>query len=209
MIWSGTSLPPFWKKPAKIASEVLAPLNAVGDTEGCVMENGVVRTPSGFKEAFGQMSDGGWPGMDMPENFGGMGLPYVMTCGGRRDVLGRQHGVHHVPGPDPRRGLRHPGSRYRGAESDLSAQDGVVRMDRHHEPDRAALRHRSGPDAHESRTAGRWQLTRSRGQKIFHLGSGEHDMADNIVHLVLAQDRRAARKASKVFRCSSCPKFNW
>ena len=52
---------------AKIASDVLAPLNAVGDQEGCTLENGVVRTPKGFRDAFEQVKEGGWTGLDMPE----------------------------------------------------------------------------------------------------------------------------------------------
>jgi hypothetical protein len=48
------------EEAGKIASEVLAPLNAVGDREGCVLENGVVRTPEGFREAFDTVREGGW-----------------------------------------------------------------------------------------------------------------------------------------------------
>jgi alkylation response protein AidB-like acyl-CoA dehydrogenase len=61
-----------------LASDVLAPLNTVGDQEGCTFENGVITTPTGFKEAFEQVKEGAWPGLDMPEEFGGQGLPYVM-----------------------------------------------------------------------------------------------------------------------------------
>ncbi len=63
---------------AKISAEVLAPLNVVGDTQGCVLENGVVRTPDGFKDAFEQLKEGGWTGLDMPEEYGGQNLPYVV-----------------------------------------------------------------------------------------------------------------------------------
>ena len=62
----------------KISADVLHPLNAVGDTMGCTLENGVVRTPTGFKEAFDQIREGGWPGLDMPEQYGGQNMPYVM-----------------------------------------------------------------------------------------------------------------------------------
>ena len=51
----------------KIARDVLAPLNATGDREGCRLENGVVRTPEGFRQAFQAMKDGGWNGLDLPE----------------------------------------------------------------------------------------------------------------------------------------------
>ncbi|MDP3860461.1 MAG: acyl-CoA dehydrogenase family protein, partial [Phaeovulum sp.] len=62
----------------KVASEILAPLNAVGDTEGCHLENGVVRTPKGFKAAFEAVKEGGWNGLDLPEEYGGQGLPYLV-----------------------------------------------------------------------------------------------------------------------------------
>ncbi|MCB1346674.1 MAG: acyl-CoA dehydrogenase family protein, partial [Rhodobacteraceae bacterium] len=62
----------------KLAEGVLAPLNAVGDAEGCRLENGVVYTPTGFKDAFEQMKEGGWNGLDLPEEFGGQNLPYVI-----------------------------------------------------------------------------------------------------------------------------------
>ena len=62
----------------KLAAEVLAPLNAVGDRQGCRLENGVVRTPDGFKAAFDQMRDGGWPALDCDPDYGGQGMPYVL-----------------------------------------------------------------------------------------------------------------------------------
>src|SRR6056300_1280517 len=54
----------------KITSDVLAPLNSVGDKEGCVFENGVVRTPTGFKAAFDQVREGGWTGIDCDPEYG-------------------------------------------------------------------------------------------------------------------------------------------
>ena len=62
----------------KLASEVLAPLNMVGDKQGCTLENGVVRVPDGFKDAYDKMAEGGWMSMDIPEEFGGQGLPHIM-----------------------------------------------------------------------------------------------------------------------------------
>jgi alkylation response protein AidB-like acyl-CoA dehydrogenase len=66
------------EEAGKIANEVLAPLNAIGDTEGCTLENGVVRTPTGFKAVFDQIRDGGWTAMDCDPEYGGQGLPYVI-----------------------------------------------------------------------------------------------------------------------------------
>ena len=66
------------EEAGKLTGEVLAPLNEIGDREGCRLENGVVYTPTGFKEAFEQDKDGGWTGLDMPEEYGGQNMPYVL-----------------------------------------------------------------------------------------------------------------------------------
>ncbi|MBT5897617.1 MAG: acyl-CoA dehydrogenase, partial [Rhodospirillaceae bacterium] len=63
---------------AKVAEEIWAPLNQVGDEEGCRFENGVVRTPSGFKEAFDAWYDGGWNAISSSPEWGGQGLPGVL-----------------------------------------------------------------------------------------------------------------------------------
>ena len=63
------------EEAGKLTSEVVAPLNVSGDKEGCTLENGVVRTPTGFKEAFEQVKAGGWTGLDMPEQYGGQNMP--------------------------------------------------------------------------------------------------------------------------------------
>ena len=55
----------------KLATDVLVPLNRVGDVEGCVLENGVVRTPDGFKAAFEAMKEGGWTALDCDPEYGG------------------------------------------------------------------------------------------------------------------------------------------
>ena len=66
------------EEAGKITGEVLAPLNAVGDKEGCTLENGVVRTPTGFKAAFDQFREAGWTGISSEPEFGGQGMPYIM-----------------------------------------------------------------------------------------------------------------------------------
>ena len=61
---------------SKFAEEIVAPLNAVGDEVGCTMlEDGEVRTPPGFKEAYEQYIEGGWPSLDQPARYGGQDLP--------------------------------------------------------------------------------------------------------------------------------------
>src|SRR5262249_14199651 len=65
---------------AKFAEQVLAPLNRVGDLEGCVRhDDGRVTTPKGFKEAYRQLSDGGWLGIWAPAEYGGQGLPGTLS----------------------------------------------------------------------------------------------------------------------------------
>ena len=61
------------EEASKISNEVLAPLNSIGDEHGCTFENGIVYTPPGFKEAFDQLKDGGWTGIDCDVKFGGQG----------------------------------------------------------------------------------------------------------------------------------------
>ncbi len=67
------------EEAAKLCENVLAPLNKVGDEEGCHLENGVVRTPAGFKDAFDQVREGGWTSLDCDPEYGGQGLPYLVA----------------------------------------------------------------------------------------------------------------------------------
>jgi len=67
------------EEAGKIARDVLQPLNHVGDVEGCTLENGVVRTPEGFKDAYRQMCDGGWNALDSDPEYGGQGMPTVLN----------------------------------------------------------------------------------------------------------------------------------
>src|SRR4051794_41780962 len=68
---------------AKLAEEVVQPLNRIGDLEGCIRhEDGRVTTPKGFKEAFKQVAEGGWLGLSAPTEYGGQGLPGPLTQAG-------------------------------------------------------------------------------------------------------------------------------
>ena len=73
------SLTQFWKRRVNSPPEVLFPLNRSGDEEGCTFENGVVRAPSGFKEAYKQFIDGGWTGIAADPEYGGQGLPKAVN----------------------------------------------------------------------------------------------------------------------------------
>src|SRR5918993_4263504 len=66
----------------RLAGNALAPLQRVGDVEGCRLENGVVTTPSGWREAYRQFIDGGWNGLPFPAEIGGQGLPWTVASAG-------------------------------------------------------------------------------------------------------------------------------
>src|SRR5690606_30993244 len=63
----------------RLASEVLAPLNRTGDVEGCRLENGIVGTPPGFREAWARLVEGGWPSLECDPEYGGQGMPAVLN----------------------------------------------------------------------------------------------------------------------------------
>ncbi len=190
------------EEAGKLTSEVAAPLNVVGDTEGCVLENGVVRTPTGFKDAFDQVREGGWTGLDLPEEYRRPG--HALRHGHRRgrDVLGRQSGLHHVSGPDPRRGLGDPRAWHRRSRKTTYLPKmvtcdwtGTMNLTEPHcGTDLGLMRTKAEPQ-----DDGSYKIT---GQKIF-ISAGEHDMADNIIHLVLAKIA-GGPEGIKGCRCSSC-----
>ena len=173
------------EEAGKLTSEVLQPLNVVGDTEGCKLENGVVRTPTGFKGAFEQVKEGGWPGLDMPEEFGGQNMPYVVgTAVGEMFSSANQaftmyQGLTHgaasailAHGSDEQKATYLP---------KMVACDWTGTMnltEPHCGTDLGLMRTKAEPQ-----NDGTYKVS---GQKIF-ISAGEHDMADNIIHLVLAK----------------------
>ena len=173
------------EEAGKLTSDVLAPLNVVGDKEGCRLENGVVYTPTGFKQAFKQVKEGGWPGLDMPEQYGGQNMPYVMgTAVGEMFSAANQaftmyQGLTHgaasailVHGTDAQKDTYLPKM--------VSCEwTGTMNLTEPHcGTDLGLMRSKAAPQ-----DGGSYKIT---GQKIF-ISSGEHDMADNIIHLVLAK----------------------
>ncbi|MEE9544656.1 MAG: acyl-CoA dehydrogenase family protein, partial [Rhodospirillales bacterium] len=64
----------------KFGAEVLAPLNRPGDIAGCSFDEGLVHTPEGFKEAYGQFVEGGWNGLPFAPEYGGHGLPWLVSA---------------------------------------------------------------------------------------------------------------------------------
>jgi alkylation response protein AidB-like acyl-CoA dehydrogenase len=173
------------EEAGKLASDVLAPLNAVGDREGCVLENGVVRTPTGFKAAFDQLKEGGWTALDCDPEYGGQGLPYLMgTAVGEIFVAanmalnmyqGLTHGAYsaiHVHGTADQKATYLP----KMVSCDWTGTMNLTEP--HCGTDLGMMRTKAEPQAD-----GSYRIT---GQKIF-ISAGEHDMAENIIHLVLAK----------------------
>ena len=173
------------EEAGKLATDVLEPLNAVGDREGCTLENGVVRTPTGFKAAFDQLREGGWPALDCDPAYGGQGLPYLMgTAVGEILVSanmafnmyqGLTHGAYsaiHAHGSEAQKALYLP----KMVTCDWTGTMNLTEP--HCGTDLGLMRTRA-----EQQADGSYRIT---GTKIF-ISAGEHDMADNIIHLVLAK----------------------
>jgi alkylation response protein AidB-like acyl-CoA dehydrogenase len=170
---------------AKVASDILTPLNAVGDREGCVLENGVVRTPTGFRAAFETLRHGGWMSLDAGPEYGGQGLPYLMHTAVNETFVsanmafnmyqGLTHGAYSailVHGTDEQKATWLPKM--------VSCEwTGTMNLTEPHcGTDLGMMRTKAEPQAD-----GSYKIT---GQKIF-ISAGDHDMASNIVHLVLAK----------------------
>ena len=170
---------------AKIAKEVMLPLNRSGDLEGCKFENGLVRTPSGFVEGFAEIKKGGWPSLDCDPLYGGQGLPMTLSL-----FLGEMfsscnisltiyqaltHGAYATilaHGSDLQKKLYLPKL--------VSCEwTGTMNLTEPHcGTDLGMIKTKAEPQSGDS-----YKIT---GQKIF-ISSGDHDLSENIIHLVLAK----------------------
>jgi alkylation response protein AidB-like acyl-CoA dehydrogenase len=173
------------EESGRVATELLLPLNAVGDQVGCVLENGVVRTPPGFKEAFQEVREGGWTSVDCDPAYGGQGLPYLVHTASQEPMVsanmafnmyqGLTHGAYTAI-------LMHGTAAQKETwlpKLTTCEWTGTMNLTEPHSgTDLGLMRTRAVPQAD-----GTYRIT---GQKIF-ISSGEHDMAENIVHLVLAK----------------------
>ncbi len=173
------------EEAGKLARDVLEPLNAVGDRIGCVLENGVVRTPPGFKAAFDQLRDGGWTALDCDPDYGGQGLPYLMGSAVGEIMVsanmslnmyqGLTHGAYsaiHLHGTPEQKATYLP-------KMVACEWTGTMNLTEPHcGTDLGLMRTKA-----EQQSDGSYKIS---GTKIF-ISAGEHDMADNIIHLVLAK----------------------
>ena len=173
------------EEASKISSEVLAPLNAIGDKHGCSFENGIVYTPPGFKEAFNQLKDGGWTGIDCDIKFGGQGLPYLVSIAvgemfaSANMALGMYHGLTHgAYSAIYSHGSEEQKEKYLPNLVNCKWTGTMNLTEPHCGTDLGMMRTKASrkPD-------GTFQIS---GQKIF-ISAGDHDLAENIIHLVLAK----------------------
>ena len=192
------------EEAGKFCAEILLPLNAPGDEEGCHYENGVVRTPKGFKEAYKAFSEAGWGALNADPQYGGQGLPetiaklveeMICACNISFGLYpGLSHGAYLA--------LKSHGSEelkdfYLPKLVSGEWSGTMCLTEPHCGTDLGLLRTKAIPQED-----GSYKLT---GSKIF-ISAGEHDMSENIIHLVLARmpDAPAGIKGISLFLV---PKF--
>ncbi len=173
------------EEAGKFATDVLLPINASGDEEGCRLENGVVRTPKGFVEAYKKFCDGGWGGLASPTAYGGQGLPEILG----KMVEEIQCSANLSFGLYP--GLTHGATlALEGHGSDELKQRYLPKMIEGTWSGTMCLTEpQCGTDLGMMRTKAVPQddgSYRISGAKIF-ISAGEHDLTENIIHLVLAR----------------------
>ncbi|MGB3877504.1 MAG: acyl-CoA dehydrogenase C-terminal domain-containing protein [Shinella zoogloeoides] len=171
---------------AKLAEEVLFPVNLSGDQEGCRRnDDATVVTPKGFREAYDLYRQGGWIGLAVPEEFGGQGLPYVLHTAVGEYMSSANMALTMYPGLT--QGaiaaiLVHGSDEQKAAYLPKMVEGtwtGTMNLTEPHcGTDLGLLRTKAVPQAD-----GSYKIS---GQKIF-ISAGEHDMSENIVHLVLAR----------------------
>ena len=170
---------------ARFCEQVLSPLNQVGDREGCKLTDGNVKTPTGFKEAYQQYVESGWPSMTADPNYGGQGLPHslglVMSemVGTSNWSFGMYPGLSHgCTNTIETHGSEEHKQTYLTRLISGEWTGTMCLTESHCGSDLGTLRTRAAPNAD-----GSYSIT---GTKIF-ISAGDHDMAENIVHVVLAR----------------------
>jgi alkylation response protein AidB-like acyl-CoA dehydrogenase len=173
------------EEAAKFAAEVVAPLNASGDLEGCTLKDGAVTTPRGYREAYQAFVQAGWPALACDPKVGGQGLPHAVNAVLHEMLNSANHAWNMYPA------LLHGAyeclmlhgtpelkQRYLGKIVSGEWLSTMCLTEAHAGTDLGLLKTRAEPQPDGS--------YRIRGTKIF-ISGGEHDLSDNIVHLVLAR----------------------
>ena len=169
---------------AQICQEVLFPINQSGDKEGCKFDNGKVTTPAGFKEAYKTFIEGGWTSLPCDPAYGGMGMPHVLNCVLQELICSANMSFGMYPG------LSH------GAIEALH-QFGTDEIKNTYLPNMIAGKWSGTMNLTEPHCGTDLGLIKTKavvngdgyaitGQKIF-ISAGEHDLTENIIHLVLAR----------------------
>ncbi|MEP7242826.1 MAG: acyl-CoA dehydrogenase family protein [Gammaproteobacteria bacterium] len=174
----------------RFAAEVLAPLNASGDLEGCHYHEGVVTTPKGFPQAYKEYVDAGWPSLACSPESGGQGLPQLLNAALFEMMCAANHAFTMYPG------LAHGAYECVRTSGSAALKDAylprivsgesLVTMcltEAHAGSDVGLLRTRAEPDPSSQAADGRYRIS---GTKIF-ISGGAHDLTSEIVHLVLAR----------------------
>ena len=195
---------PVLDEAAKIAEQVLQPINRSGDEEGCTFENGVVRTPKGFKEAYSLFRDGGWTAIASDPTYGGQGMPASvnllmeeMICSANLSFgmyPGLTHGAYkaiHAYGTEELK------QKYLPKMVDGTWGGTMCLTEPHCGTDLGLMRTKAVPQ-----DDGSYKIS---GTKIF-ISSGEHDLTENNIHLVLAK-MPDAPKGVKGISLFLVPKF--
>lgn len=174
-----------WEEAGRFAESVLLPLNSVGDRTGLKLEQGVVTTPPGFSDAYSQLIENAWNAVAIPESIGGQGLPLVISSPITEMFSSANKAFNMCPGLSNGaiEAIAHAASEELKAiylPKMVSGEwTGTMNLT---EPqagsDLSALKTRA-----VEQTDGSYLI---KGQKIF-ISFGEHDMAENIIHLVLAR----------------------
>ncbi len=173
------------QESARFSEETLAPLSAIGDSEGCQLVNGQVITPTGFKAAYGQFCDAGWPALSRSSEFGGQGLLQSLSVVTNELLASANYAWNMYPGLS--QGAMHTIEMHGSAEQQQRYLPQLISgewtgtmclTEAHCGTDLGLLTSKATllPD-------GNYSLT---GSKIF-ISSGDHDLANNIVHIVLAR----------------------
>lgn len=173
------------EEAGKLARDVLAPLNPVGDSEGCVLENGVVRTPTGFKAAFEAVRAGGWTGLDCDPAYGGQGMPYLLGCAvgeiftSANMAFNMYQGLTHAAySAIHTHGTEAQKATYLARMVSCDWTGTMNLTEPHCGTDLGLMRSKAEPQGD-----GSYAIT---GTKIF-ISAGDHDLSDNVIHLVLAK----------------------